>query len=111
MDVGEMQHNVTSAIASLMGIPFEIIGGGYSAKEGGKKSLENSRVFVANMQNVCRHIENLLFDVYSRTFPDFKKEISFRLKSSPRIEISNVQVSYFGFLLIRLEKNRSKHSS
>ena len=87
-----MQHDVAISIASLMGIPFEIVGGGYSAKEGGKKALENSRVFVANMQNMCRHIENLLLDVYTKSFPDFKKEISFRLRSSPRIEISSVQV-------------------
>lgn len=55
-------------ITSIMGIPYELVGGGYSDKEGKKKSMENTRIFTTNMMNLCKHLECLMADVYVATY-------------------------------------------
>jgi hypothetical protein len=60
-------------IACIMGIPYEIIGGGYSDKEGKKKSMENTRIFTTNMMSVCSHLvslnpENYILSLTSKKF-------------------------------------------
>lgn len=48
-DTSQMEVKLAKDIASICGIPYEIIGGGYGDKQGAKKSLENSRIFTTNM--------------------------------------------------------------
>lgn len=94
VDVLQLQQTMAKSIASIVGVPFEIIGGGYSNKDGGKKSLENSRVFSTNMNTLCSHLQNLLSDVYEASFPKSKISLQFQLTSSPRIEVNNIAVSF-----------------
>jgi hypothetical protein len=75
----------------VLGVPFEIVGGGYSDKQGNSKSQENSRIFVTNMSSVCSHLQNLLQEVYLHSFPRSKIPVTFRLRASPRLEISTIQ--------------------
>jgi hypothetical protein len=91
MDISTMQFNTARNIASILGVPFEIVGGGYSSKQGGNKSLENNRIFIANMTSMCTHLQFLLQDVYSASFPQSKTPVSFRLRASPRLEVTTIQ--------------------
>jgi hypothetical protein len=91
IDIAMLQGHTARNIASIMGVPFEIVGGGYSDKQGGKKSLENSRIFITNMTSLCNHLQNLLADVYAATFPAAKIPIVFRLRASPRLEVTTIQ--------------------
>jgi hypothetical protein len=91
VDIAALQSSTARNIASIMGVPFEIIGGGYSDKQGGKKSLENSRVFITNMTSLCNHLQQLLQDVYEASFSDSRASVSFRLRASPRLEVSSIE--------------------
>lgn len=73
-----------------MGIPFELIGGGYDADKGAKKSLENSRLFTTNMVKVCNHLQTLLTSVYVACYGGKSQDICFTLRATPRIEINTV---------------------
>jgi hypothetical protein len=90
VDLSVLTQNTARNIASVMGVPFEIIGGGYSDKQGGKKSLENSRVFITNMTALCSHLERLLHEVYMTCFPAAKLDVTFKLRASPRLEITTI---------------------
>lgn len=86
-----MQVKLAKDITSILGIPYELVGGGYSDKEGKKKSMENTRIFTTNMMNVCKHLECLLVDVYTATYGGEKHAVQFVLRPTPRIEIGSVE--------------------
>lgn len=89
MDVEYLRTTFTAQVASVFGIPYEMIAGGYSAQYSGKKSHENNRYFVSNMQEICRFLEVLLSEVYRVSFKD--PGSSFSIHTVPRIEISTVE--------------------
>jgi hypothetical protein len=60
VDVDSLRSNTARNIASIMGVPFEIIGGGYNAGDSSKKSFENSRIFITNMSTMCVHLQHIL---------------------------------------------------
>lgn len=64
--------------------------GGYSAQYSGKKSYENNRYFLSNMQEVCRHLAALMVDVYKQSFKDTRSGIRFTINTVPRIEVNNI---------------------
>lgn len=74
-----------------MGIPFELVGGGYSVGQGGKKALENGRLFTTNMANVCRHLQSLLCDVYVAIYGGHPSDVEFFLYPTPRIAVGSVE--------------------
>ena len=90
-NIEEMQQKFAKDISSIMGVPFEIIGGGYSAKQANNKAMENGRVFTTNMVNICRHLQNLLKDVYIASYGGESEEVVFTLRPTPRIEINTVE--------------------
>ena len=90
-DVEGMRLQLAKDITSIMGIPFELIGGGYSTKQGEKKALENGRVFTTNMMTVCSHLQNLLREVYVATYGGHPLDVEFVLRATPRIEIQSVE--------------------
>jgi hypothetical protein len=90
-DIKHMQIKLAKDITSIMGIPFELVGGGYSDKEGKKKSMENTRIFTTNMMNLCKHLECMMTDVYIATYGGHESEIKFTLRPTPRIEIGSVE--------------------
>jgi hypothetical protein len=92
VDVAQLQQIMEKTVASVMGIPCEIIGGGYAQTSGKKVALENNRIFFTNMNTICFHLQNLLQEVYATCFADSKMSISFRLKPSPRLEVSSIEV-------------------
>jgi hypothetical protein len=69
--------------------------------------MENNRVFVTTMSAMCTHLQNLIQDVYTASFPNLKHNILFSLKSSPRLEITTIEVSLMfgdGTVIIPSEK-------
>lgn len=89
-DVGSIQGKFAKDATSLLGVPFEIIGGGYHIKEGAKKSLENTRIFTTNMMGICRHLQDLLTDVYVATYGDPPADVKVTVSPTPRIEVGTV---------------------
>ena len=76
-----------------MGIPFEMVSGGYDELRGGekKRSASNTKLFVTNMMSICRHLQNLMVDVYVATFGGSKDDVEVVIRATPRIEISSVE--------------------
>ena len=90
-EIEPMQQRLSKDISQIMGIPWELIGGGYSVKAGEKKALENGRVFVTSMMAICKHLQALLTDVYLASFGGDVDDIQFILRPTPRIEVGTVQ--------------------
>lgn len=92
VDLGQIQAKFAKDVCSLMGIPFEMVSGGYDEIHGGekKRSASNNKIFVTNMMSVCRHLKQLLIDVYLATFGGSADSIDIVIRATPRIEISTV---------------------
>lgn len=73
-----------------MGIPYEFIAGGYSTTQGSKKSEENTRIFVTNMMEICRHLCILMQNVYCATYGGTLHDVEFSMRPTPRIAIDTV---------------------
>ena len=73
-------------ICSILGVPFDLISGGYDEMKVGEKSRRSSssKVFVTNMMTVCRHLELLLTDVYLATYGGSSEDISFTICAMSR---------------------------
>lgn len=89
-DTDHMEIKMAKDISSIMGIPFELIGGGYTDRQGGKKALENNRVFTTNMMTICKHLQNLLSDIYRAIYGGEVDDVIFTLRATPRIEVGSV---------------------
>lgn len=90
-DVSSIQSKFAKDATSLLGVPFEIIGGGYHLKEGAKKSLENTRIFTTNMMGICKHLQDLILDVFVATYGDQPEDVRVTVSPTPRIEVGTVE--------------------
>lgn len=77
-------------VCSLLGVPFEMVGGGSNGGGLGgetvKKTLASGRIFSTNMQDYCLHLQRLLIHVYHAIYDD--KIVEFMLVPMPRLEIT-----------------------
>lgn len=80
-------------VSALTGVPHEMISGrGGGSHETIRKTMASGRIFSTNMHEVCRHLQSLLCQVYSATFPDtLPSEVEFVLVPMPRLEIETIQ--------------------
>jgi hypothetical protein len=80
-------------VSALMGVPHEMISGrGGGSHETIRKTMASGRIFSTNMHEVCRHLQALLCQVYSRTFEDTSaQEVEFVLVPMPRLEVETIQ--------------------
>ena len=80
-------------VSALTGVPHEMISGrGGGSHETIRKTMASGRIFSTNMHEVCRHLQALLCQVYSRTFPDtLPSEVEFVLVPMPRLEVETIQ--------------------
>lgn len=92
VDVGTLQVKFAKDICCLLGVPFEMLAGGYSEMNVGEKrrASSGSKVFVTNMMTVCRHLELLLTDVYLATYGGSMDDIEFKICPMPRLEINSM---------------------
>ncbi len=87
-----VQSKFTKDISSLLGVPYEMIAGGYSDDSTGKsRSMHNTKVFITNMMSICRHIELLLADVYLAAYGGTTEDVRFIVRPTPRIEVGSVE--------------------
>jgi hypothetical protein len=80
-------------VSALTGVPHEMISGrGGGGHETIRKTMASGRIFSTNMHEVCRHLQALLCQVYSRTFDDTSaQEVEFVLVPMPRLEVETIQ--------------------
>ena len=92
-----MQIKLARDICNLLGVPFEMVSGGYGESKFKKQSSSGgcsssiSKIFITNMMSVCRHLQLLLTDVYLASFGGSADEVEFTICAMPRIDISSVE--------------------
>lgn len=90
-DVQLLHQRLAKDISSIMGVPYELIAGGYSQTQGSRKAEENTRIFITNMMEVCRHLCLLLQSVYASTYGGSPSDVAFEMRPTPRIAIESVE--------------------
>jgi hypothetical protein len=90
VDTAKLRERLDYNIASVMGVPYTIVAMHQNDAQRVHGEVQNTRLFLANMQNICRHVGYLLDEVYKESFPESKNTINFRLRAAPRIEIGGV---------------------
>ena len=105
-NIPELHQRLAKDISSIMGVPYELISGGYSTTQGSKKSEENTRIFVTNMMEVCRHLCILMQNVYCATYGGAQDTVAFSMRPTPRIAIDTVED-----LKVLLEAGVIEHSN
>jgi len=85
-----MLQKFSKDAASVFGIPWELIGGGYTQSTASSKSLENTRIFTTNMMRLCHSLQDLLASVYSATYGTAIQDIKFSLRPTPRLEVQDM---------------------
>ncbi len=86
-----LQAKFTKDISSLLGVPYEMISGGYSDDSAGKsRSMHKTKVFITNMMSICRHIELLLADVCLSAYGGGTDDVRFIVRPTSRIEVGSV---------------------
>lgn len=79
-------------VSCLLGVPYEMVAGGYSDNSVGKaKSMHNTKTFITNMLAICRHLELLLTDVYLSAYGGGYEDVKFIIRPTPRIEVNTVE--------------------
>lgn len=88
-DIQLLNDKYKRDVCSLLGIPYEMIQGQANSGLGGdttRKTLSSGRIFSTNMQDLCKHIQKLLKQVYQTIYDD-KQQVMFVLVPMPRLEI------------------------
>lgn len=90
-DILILQQRLAKSVANVMGIPYEMMSAGYDVNESKKKGLQNDRVFTSNMLDICRHLQNLLQQVYLAVYGGAPSDVRFIMHPTPRISLQSVQ--------------------
>lgn len=85
-DINFLQETYISSVYQLFKIPPKFM---LSSAKSAQESSSNSRIFAAEMQHLCRHLNLLSERVYSIIYPETKR-IEFCLTPSPKIEIESI---------------------
>jgi hypothetical protein len=89
-DIDALNMRLSKNISSILGIPFELISGGYNGSGAVGRSVQNTRVFATNMLSLCRHLQELLRCVYAAAYGGQHQDVTFTLRPSPRICLESV---------------------
>ena len=76
-------------VASVTGVPYEMIIGQSSGRETVRKTMASGRLFSTNMHEICRHLQTLLAQVYRRTYRHDAR-VEFTLVPMPRLEVETI---------------------
>jgi hypothetical protein len=86
-DIQLLNDKYKRDVCSLLGIPYEMIQGQASTGlDNPRKTLSSGRIFSTNMQDLCKHTQKLLAQVYRAIYGD-TQHIMFMLVPMPRLEI------------------------
>jgi hypothetical protein len=98
-------------VCALTGVPFEMVVGKESGgHETVRKTIASGRLFSTNMHEICRHLQNLLVQVYQSVY---KKDsnVEFLLVPMPRLEVETIQDFKVLFEIGALTPDMSLHLS
>ena len=78
-------------VAGLFGVPFDmILGRDTGGHETVRKTMASGRLFSTNMHEICRHLQNLLKQVYRKIY-SHGENVEFLLVPMPRLEVETIQ--------------------
>ena len=81
----KFQHDV----GAVTGVPEEMISSQHGGHETVRKTVASGRIFSSKMEDVCRHLQDLLALVYERVYK--QRNAQFVLLPMPKLEIESVQ--------------------
>ena len=91
-DIGFLMDKYRRDVSSLLGVPHDmIVGRDHGSHETVKKTVASGRLFLANMREICRHVQMLLRDVYCDIYGEDPFGVQFSLTPMPRLEIESVE--------------------
>jgi hypothetical protein len=98
-------------VCALTGVPFEmVIGKEAGGHETVRKTIASGRLFSTNMHEICRHLQNLLIQVY-QTIYRRDSDVEFLLVPMPRLEVETIQDFKVLFEIGALTPDMSLHLS
>ena len=98
-------------VCALTGVPFEMVVGKESGgHETVRKTIASGRLFSTNMHEICRHLQNLLAQVY-RSIYKKDSQVEFLLVPMPRLEVETIQDFKVLFEIGALTPDMSLHLS
>lgn len=83
--LGKFQRDV----CAVMGVPEEMVRSQSRGHETVRKTLASGRIFSANMNDLCRHLQELLAEVYEAIYG--KANARFTLLPMPRLEVETIE--------------------
>jgi len=82
--LGKFQRDV----CAVLGVPEEMVRSQARGHETVRKTLASGRIFSANMNDLCRQLQNLLAEVYEHIYG--KANAAFTLLPMPRLEVEAI---------------------
>lgn len=88
--VTELQEKFGRDVCSVIGVPYEMLAGRGKGQgqETSTRAALGGRIFSATIQNICKHLESLMADVYERIYGI---EARFNLTALPRLDVESIQ--------------------
>jgi len=77
-------------VASLLGVPYEMLIGRDSTHETIRKTLASGRIFTTNINALCQHLKTLLKRAYATIYKVEEGSVEFFLSPMPRLEIESI---------------------
>lgn len=88
-DLDFLLHKFQHDVCAVTGVPEEMVrSNSRSAQETVKKTMATGRIFSSNMQEICRRLQILLWQVYKRIYG--KDNAEFVLLPMPRLEVESI---------------------
>jgi len=90
-DIQFLSDKYRRDVCALLGIPLEMIHGQLHnaiSNDNTKKTLASGRICSTNMQDMCKHVQRLLTQVYHSIYDE--KQVTFLLVPMPRLEIESI---------------------
>ena len=82
--LGKFQRDV----CAVLGVPEEMVRSQSRGQETVRKTLASGRLFSANMNDLCRHVQALLAEVYEAIYG--RGNVGFLLLPMPRLEVEAI---------------------
>jgi len=90
-DLAWMLDKYRRDVCGITGVPYEMVAGRDSGgHETVRKTIASGRLFSTNMHELCRHLQNLLTQVYREIYGR-ASDVEFVLTPMPRLEVETIQ--------------------
>ena len=90
-DMGFLLDKYRRDVAFLFGVPYDmVVGRDTGGHETVRKTMASGRLFSTNMHEICRHMQNLLKQVYQQIYKK-GNDVQFLMVPMPRLEVETIQ--------------------